>query len=158
LIFVTVGGQLPFDRMIRIIDDWVRASGRTDVFCQIGDADYEPEHAAFTRFLSPDEFAVKLEAADILIAHSGMGTIITAMQIGKPIVVFPRQAKLGEQRNDHQLGTARAFKQRGDTSVAMDEPELREILANIDQLEPAPIIGPAASESLLGAIREFLES
>ena len=158
MIFVTVGGQLPFDRMIRCVDAWAGQTGRQDVFCQIGEASFEPEHARFERFLAPQEFADHLERASVLIAHAGMGTILGAMQLGKPIVIFPRQAELGEQRNDHQLATARAFAQRGDLAVAMDEAELREVLGRIDQLQPAERIGPAASEPLQAAIREFLEA
>ncbi len=157
MIFVTVGGQLPFDRMIRCVDAWAGQDARQDVFCQIGEALYEPQHARFERFLSPQEFADHLERSSVLIAHAGMGTILGAMQLGKPIVIFPRQAELGEQRNDHQLATARAFAQRGDLSVAMDEAELRQVLARIDSLQPAERIGPAASEPLQAAIREFLE-
>ena len=158
MIFVTVGGQLPFDRMIRCVDEWASKTGRKDVFCQIGEAQFEPEHTPFARFLSPDEFNAKLEQADVLIAHAGMGTIIGALQLGKPIVVFPRQAALGEQRNDHQLATAKAFAQRGDMSVPLDEKELLSILERIDSLKAAEPIGPAASESLQTAIRDFLKA
>lgn len=158
MIFATVGGQLPFDRMIRCIDAWVAKSGREDVFCQIGEAEFEPQHARFECFLSPEEFTSKLNAADILIAHAGMGTIISAMQLGKPIIIFPRRAELGEQRNDHQLATAKAFAQRGDLAVAMDEEELGVLLERIDELQPAERIGSAASESLQDAIREFMAS
>jgi hypothetical protein len=34
-----------------------------------------------------------------------MGTIISALGQGKPILVMPRRARLGEQRNDHQFAT-----------------------------------------------------
>lgn len=158
MIFVTVGGQLPFDRLIRIIDAWVAETGRDDVFCQIGDAEFEPEHAAFARFLSPEDFSAKLDAADVLISHAGMGTIISTLQLGKPMIVFPRQAELGEHRNDHQIATAEAFKHLGDIPIAMNDDELRETLVSIDQLRAAPRIGAAASEPLINAIREFIEA
>ena len=44
MIFVTVGTQLPFDRLIRAVDNWAKAAGRRDVFAQIGPASYRPLH------------------------------------------------------------------------------------------------------------------
>lgn len=113
MIFVTVGTQLPFDRMIRAVDEWAAESGRRDVFAQIGDGGYTPAAIEWVRFLTPDETACRLQEADLIVAHAGMGTIISALQMKKPIVVFPRRAELGEHRNDHQLATAKRFGERG---------------------------------------------
>ena len=59
MIFVTVGTQLPFDRMIRVVDEWVAQTGRRDVFAQIGDASYTPSATQWVRFLTPDETAAQ---------------------------------------------------------------------------------------------------
>jgi len=42
--FATVGSQEPFDRLIRAVDEWAVLHGRSDVFAQIGDSTYCPEH------------------------------------------------------------------------------------------------------------------
>ena len=39
MIFVTVGTDSPFDRLMQVVDEWAAASGRTDVFAQIGEGD-----------------------------------------------------------------------------------------------------------------------
>ena len=62
-------------------------------------------------------------AADAVVAHAGIGTILGALELGKPTVVMPRRAALGEHRNDHQLATARRFSGPG-IAVALDEHEL----------------------------------
>ena len=36
----------------------------------------------------------------MIVAHAGMGTIISAMQHQKPIIIFPRIAALGEHRTN----------------------------------------------------------
>ncbi len=156
MIFATVGGQLPFDRMIRVVDEWAGTAGRDDVFCQILDGTFEPEHAEWARTLPLEAFHERLLGADLIIAHAGMGTILTALEVGRPVLVLPRRASLGEQRNDHQLATAERFRSGGQVHVAMDESELRERLANVDELTAAPTIGPRASDELLTAIREFV--
>jgi hypothetical protein len=86
-----------------------------------------------------------------------MGSIITALELGKPIVVMPRRAELGEHRNDHQMATARSLLAQGKVIVAFDESHLLEKLDNLDQL-----IGSSrracdhASPRLLAALREFV--
>ena len=63
--------------------------------------------------MSPKECTDRMVAADAIIAHAGMGTILTALEMGKPLLVMPRRAELGEHRNDHQLATAMRFADLG---------------------------------------------
>ena len=80
MIFVTVGTQLPFDRMIRTIDDWAAATGRTDVFAQIGPTKLRPRQIQFAEFLPADQCKQKIQEAKVVIAHAGMGSIITSFR------------------------------------------------------------------------------
>ncbi len=68
------------------------------------------------------------EQAEIIVAHAGMGTIITAVEFKKPLVVMPKRAALGEQRNEHQLATVREFRKLPLLHVADSEAELPEKL------------------------------
>ena len=80
MIFVTVGTQLPFDRMIRSIDEWVGRNGRggEEVFAQIGPSTYKPKHLQYAPFITADDFQRHTRAARVIVAHAGMGSIITA--------------------------------------------------------------------------------
>ena len=40
MIFVTVGSQLPFDRLVRAVDDWAAGNGGAAAFAQIGASSY----------------------------------------------------------------------------------------------------------------------
>jgi UDP-N-acetylglucosamine transferase subunit ALG13 len=157
VIFVTVGTDMAFNRLVRAVDEWALATGRHDVFAQIGETDWQPAHIAWTKFLQPPEFVRRLAEADVVVAHAGMGTILSALQREKPILVMPRRASLGEQRNEHQLATARHLSQLGKINVAMDETELRAMLDDLGQLRPREKIGAYASDSLITALREFIE-
>lgn len=121
MIFVTVGAQMPFDRLIRAVDAWAGSRGRDDLFAQIGESEYRPMHLEFSCFMDPDEFEQRLETASAIVAHAGMGSIITALERAKPILVMPRRSDLGETRNDHQVATARQFAALELVEVAMDE-------------------------------------
>ncbi|MDP3559232.1 MAG: glycosyltransferase [Legionellaceae bacterium] len=132
MIFVTVGEQLPFDRLISAVDDWASDSGE-EVFAQIGNSQLKPNIIQYKKHLDPIEFKRAFLAADVIIAHAGMGTIITALELGKPLLVMPRQACFGEHRNDHQLATAKRFLKQGYISVAFDVPELMEKLGSLSE-------------------------
>jgi UDP-N-acetylglucosamine transferase subunit ALG13 len=157
MMFVTVGTQGAFDRLVRTVDDWAGLRNKSDVFAQIGPSDYRPKHIAATRFLDPPEFRRRIEAARIVVAHAGMGSIITALEQGKPIIVMPRRADLREQRNDHQIATARQFARQGRIIVAFDEGELREKLDLADSLSAAEPLAQRASLQLIATLRAFLE-
>ena len=86
-----------------------------------------------------------------------MGTILSALQWEKPILVMPRRASLGEQRNEHQLATARRLSELGKVNVAMDEIELRSKLDRLGDLRAREKIGAFASADLITALRDFIE-
>jgi UDP-N-acetylglucosamine transferase subunit ALG13 len=159
MIFVTVGEQLPFDRLIRTVDEWVGTS-KKEVFAQIGRSTYTPIHISYKAFLTPEEFKEKLLTADVIVAHAGMGTIITALEMGKPILIMPRQAAFGEVRNNHQLSTARRFLDLNYATVAFDEFELK---VKLDKLaEPVKchslVGGGGPSPLLIKTIRDFIKT
>jgi UDP-N-acetylglucosamine transferase subunit ALG13 len=156
LIFVTVGAQMPFDRLIRSVDAWAGSRGRSDVFAQVGPSDYVAHHLATTRFLDPLSFGRRVEEAAALVAHAGMGTVLTALELGKPLLVFPRESARRETRNDHQIATARHFSASGRVLAAFDEEELWERLDEIESFRPGSRIGSQASQQLLERIRAFV--
>jgi UDP-N-acetylglucosamine transferase subunit ALG13 len=156
LIFVTVGTQLPFDRLIRGVDRWAATRPGREVFAQAGPTKLAPRHVEWREFISPDECRERMSAARAIVAHAGMGTILSALELGKPLLVLPRRAALGEQRNDHQLATARRFATLGKVGVAFDETELAEKLDELDELALREPISPYASEGFTSALREFM--
>jgi UDP-N-acetylglucosamine transferase subunit ALG13 len=156
LIFVTVGTQLPFDRLVSAIDEWARRSGRGDVFAQTGPTRLKPGFIRHEPFLDACKFQECIERADAVIAHAGMGSIITALELGKPILVMPRRADLGEHRNDHQMATARRFHQQGRIAVAFDQAELLAALDHLDELPRPQRIDSGASPMLIERIRSFV--
>lgn len=156
MIFVTVGGQMPFDRLIRAVDQWAKEHDRTDLFAQIGPTDYEPSFIKWVKYLDSAAFAERLDSAEAIISHAGMGTILSALYRAKPILVFPRRGDLMETRNNHQVDTAERFVEMGMVRAAYDELELREELGRIDELKQGSRIGPHASPELVNTLRDFI--
>jgi UDP-N-acetylglucosamine transferase subunit ALG13 len=156
VIFVAVGTQGHFDRMIRPIDAWASRTGRSDVFAQIGANAWRPPHLEWVERLDASEFRSRVERCELVISHAGMGTILTALELGKPVLVMPRRAALGEQRNDHQLATARKLEALGLANVANDEHELVERLSDLGRLRAARSDRAGELERLLATLRRFL--
>jgi len=86
-----------------------------------------------------------------------MGSIISALEIGKPIVVMPRRGALRETRNDHQVATAERFGVRGRVIVAQDEQEFAETLDYALTLGTLDRVNAEASPRLIATIRAFLD-
>ncbi|GAB1404972.1 MAG: glycosyltransferase [Lentimicrobiaceae bacterium] len=158
MIFLVVGTQEPFDRLVSAMDEWAATSGYTDIFGQIADSSYLPKNFSYARFMDPETFNEKFKTASLIVAHAGMGTILQALQLAKPIVVLPRLYKYHETRNDHQVSTAKSLEKLGFVHAVYSGEELIETLNKRDTLQTAPPIGPAASETLLMFIQDFLNS
>ncbi len=157
-VFVTVGTDQPFDRMVRVVDQWAGGENRKDVFAQIGQTNWRPKHIEYSQFLSPSEFTEKLRSSNIVIGHAGMGTILTALKYQKPLLVVPKRASLGEHRNEHQLATAKRLLELGRINVAFDEAELRQKLANLQSVSSKNKLGEYATKGLTDSISTFIFS
>ena len=157
MIFVTVGSQEPFDRLIRAVDEWARLRVRSDVFAQIASSQFRPEYIKFTQFVDPAEFNRVMRETHLIVAHAGMGSIISALELGKPIVVMPRRADFRETRNDHQVATAERFGAQGRIVVANDERDLPAKLDHALTLGDTDRIQTEAAPRLIATIRAFLE-
>ena len=157
MIFVTVGAQIPFNRLSKTVDRWSRERGRDDVFAQIGRTGWRPSHMKWTQFLQPNEFQEYVKKASAIVAHAGMGSILTALECGKSILVMPRRGDLKETRNDHQIATAKRFLLQGRIDVAFDESELYKKLDQLESIVSKDRISTHASTELLSAIEAFIQ-
>ena len=138
MIFLTVGSALPFDRLVRLIDDAVSERLITEpVFAQIGNGRYVPSNFEFVRMLSRTQYDARFDRASAIISHAGIGTIGAALKVRKPLLVMPRSMALGELVDDHQFVTARKFAALGHVLMFNDRAELIANLKELDGFIPA---------------------
>lgn len=123
MIFLTVGTQLPFDRLVEEMDQVITEIGG-DVVAQVGRSEYKPANFKLNSKLSREKFEEVFIEADVIVSHAGMGTILTALRLKKPLVIFPRLQKFNEHRNDHQLATASNMKRYSNIYIATNKDEL----------------------------------
>jgi UDP-N-acetylglucosamine transferase subunit ALG13 len=111
---------------------------------------------AWKKFLTPTEFNKAVRKSSLIVSHAGMGAIICALSNFKPILVMPREGKLRETRNDHQIDTAKALYKKKYLYVAWNESELIDHLDHRDNLKALVKIGNCASDELMNAIDDFI--
>lgn len=161
MIFVTVGNMDPFDRLIKAMDEWAgRQEQPIEILAQVGKGTYRPKNFEFTPFLTPSQYKDAFQRADLVVSHAGTGSIITALETDKPMLIMPKLASLGEQRNEHQLATANRFRPSTLIQVAYDVEELYQRLSDVVASAEAKVVVQRQAwppdASLISFIRDFV--
>lgn len=137
MIFLTVGTQFPFDRLVKTIDGLIKQNGSNEeIFAQIGDSKYKPKNFKAVASIEKHLFDKYMLDASCIISHAGMGTITMALENHKPLLVMPRLAKYGEVVNDHQVTIAKKFEQLGYLLVAYETEQIPEKLEQLKTFIP----------------------
>lgn len=153
MIFITVGTQEPFDRLIKLMDEWAKGQD-VKCFAQIANSKYEPKNIEFKTFLTEQEFTAVFEKATLIISHAGMGTIISSLGENKIILTLPRLLEFKEHRNDHQIATTKAFSDKGFIYPIFNENDLIKHLNMLPKLKPLKKIEDSANIELLDFLRQ----
>lgn len=156
MIFVTVGTQLSFDRLIGAVDEWCGSHPSIPVFAQTGPTKLKIKNMEYEKFISPAKADRLFQSANLIVAHAGMGSILTALKYRKNILIIPRKASLGEHRNDHQIATAKWLTGRPGITVALDEIEIQKILESHAALQVVEKISDYASPELICNLKDFI--
>jgi UDP-N-acetylglucosamine transferase subunit ALG13 len=113
LIFVTLGTHTqPFPRALALVQP---LAAREEIVVQHGHT-APPSWCVPSRcfdFIDYDRLVTLVQAAEAVVCHGGVGTIMTALGFGKIPIVIPRLARFGEHVDDHQVDIATAFAERG---------------------------------------------
>lgn len=154
MIFATVGTQLPFPRLIDALDA-IAATLQEPIVAQVGASkDIWPNIEVRANF-TPTEYEATLQEARVVVAHAGIGTILSAKKIGKPLLVLPRRYSLGEHRNDHQMATARQVSDLPGIYVAWETVDLDALLKRSD-LAPPTQVQSTSHAALLAKLTAFI--
>jgi len=127
VIFLTVGTQLPFDRLVEAVATWSRRHADRTVFAQIGASALRPPFESVATLSGPD-YARVFEQAEVVVAHVGIGTVLDGLRLRKPLICMPRDHARGEHRNDHQFATARHLSTKVFLALAWTESDVPALL------------------------------
>ncbi len=160
MITVTVGSVVKgysFHRLIKRMDG-LCLNINTPVWMQIGSSIYEPRNCSFERFKPFHELNDKFRQSELIISHCAVGTLLCARKLQKKIVLLPRDPKLGEHLDSHQLEIAEKFKQLPWVFIANEE-NLFEVIseARAHSITPESFI-PGESDMLTTNLTKALRN
>ena len=138
MIFLTVGTQFPFDRLVKAIDEAIdQGLIEEEVWAQIGQSSYKPHNFEKTAdYLEKNIFDQWMQKASKIISHAGIGSITMALDEAKPLLVMPRLRKYGEVVNNHQVDIIRKFEKHGYLLATYDVKELPEKIEALKSFQP----------------------
>lgn len=156
MIFLAVGTQFPFDRLVKTLDDCLDAGLiEEEIFGQIGETSYKPRNFKSVAFLEKKDFDQTFKRATGVIGHAGIGIIRTALENNKPLLVMPRLRKFHEVVHDHQMAFAMKFEELGHVLAAYKEQDLPEKLKELKNFVPKK--RETQVEAVVQRISEFLQ-
>lgn len=158
MIFIAVGTQkFQLNRLLKQIDELIESKQITEkVFAQIGNSDYEPVNYEYTDFLNKEEFDKYVGNCDVLITHSGVGTIISGLNQKKPVIVYPRLAKYNEHVDDHQLQIAESFSMQNLVLLCGEKDDLNKLIQKARSHKFS--VYRFQRENVIKKVRSFLNS
>jgi beta-1,4-N-acetylglucosaminyltransferase len=157
MIFLTVGTQIPFDRLVKVVDEAIdRGVIKEQIYAQIGESLYEPHNFKSVKFLNKQEFDDSVSRCSCIISHAGMGSITLALDNNKPMLVMARLKKFGEAVNDHQVALARRFEKYGCLLLVNNSEEFAEKFKQLKVFVPQK--RQTKPQSVAGRITQFLET
>lgn len=145
MIFATCGSShLPFDRMMEAL----AGLSREDLFVQHGPAT-PPQGVDAHPYLDFGQVVERIENADVVISHAGVGSIMCAVRAGHVPIVFPRLKRYRETVDDHQAELAEALQDRGNVIVAWT---LDGLIKGVASVPPRTATPSFSSEGLARAV------
>ena len=141
LILVLLGTQdKQFNRLLEEIDKQIiKGNIKEEVIVQAGHTKYISDKMTIFDLISGNEFNKYIEEADLIITHGGVGSIITAIKLGKKVIACPRLKQYKEHTNDHQIQIIDTFTKANYIIGMNDVSELEEKLKQIKQFEPKKV-------------------
>ena len=152
MIFLTVGTQLPFPRLVNAMDQiagrlYEPVLAQTAVSCRCHNLIVEPE-------MTSSRYQRVLRQARLVVSHAGIGTVLAAQEAGIPVVLVPRRADLGEHRNDHQIGTVRSLVGRQGITAVWNTDGLGDVLG--EGFDVPAVRSSPGLDSLVTRLRHYI--
>ena len=157
MILVTLGTQdKSFDRLLKAVDKEIKNGNiKEEVIVQAGYTKYESKNMKIFDYVSEEDFKKYIDKCNLLITHSGVGTILNGIENGKKIIVVPRLSKYKEHHNDHQVEIAEEFEKEGYVIYLKDMKDLGNIIKKINKFNPRKL---EHNKEVIKTIENFIDN
>ena len=161
MILVLLGTQNnSFNRLLEEIEKNIKVGNIKDkVVVQAGFTKYQSDNMEIFDLIPQEELDKLLNDADLVITHGGVGSIMSALRLGKKVIAVPRLKKYGEHVNDHQLEIIDTFKKQGLILGINNVEELSQALIDVEKLEVSEINKKKLPENkIVKLIDDFIQN
>jgi UDP-N-acetylglucosamine transferase subunit ALG13 len=155
-IFVIVGtGPYQFNRLLQTLDNLAtKKNFKYDIVAQRGNTPYKPKNYEYFKFTPNKQYKSLMRNAAIVINHGGAGSAVQALTNKKPLIIFPREVRYGEHRNDSSVLLGETFEKRGLAITARNERNLSDAIKRAGRLR----IRYSKDTKLIGELNKYLKS
>ena len=155
-LFVPLGTQkFPFGRIITALNLLID-QGKYKADEIVMQSALYPVKPKFTHFglIPHEDFDRYMQEAEVVVTHSGVNSIISCMEMGKPLVVCPRLHEYNEHVDNHQMEIATLMHEKYDVLICTDMKDLPELIEKAKVHKYKPWVSHRAE--LLDAIRGLI--
>lgn len=134
MILVTLGTQK--EQFTRLLDYIEKSKIKDKIIVQAGHTKYKSKKMEIFDFIPYEEMDEYIKEADMIITHSGTGSVLTPLKKGKTVIVCARLSKYEEHVDDHQVELLEVFKEEGYVLELSEENNLDEVYEKAKKFKP----------------------
>lgn len=134
MILVTLGTQK--EQFTRLLDYIEKSNIKDKIIVQAGHTKYKSNKMEIFDFIPYEKMDQYIDEADIIITHSGTGSVLTPLKKGKKVIVCARLSKYEEHVDDHQMELLEVFKEEGYVLELSEDNNLDELYKEIKKFKP----------------------
>jgi UDP-N-acetylglucosamine transferase subunit ALG13 len=150
VIFVTLGTHhQPFTRLVEALS----ALPADELVVQYGHSPRPEGVSEAVDFLSFEGMLENVRAADAVVTHAGVGSILLALRNGQVPVVVPRRSEHHEHVDDHQVELTTALVEKGQVIPVWEMAELADAVASAPpRSAPRPLVAGPLHDAVRAAL------
>lgn len=135
MVFVAIGTQKQqFTRIFKKIED-SKILENEEIIAQSGFTKFDSKEIKMLGFIEQEKLNEYIKEADFVICHGGVGTIFSALNMGKKVLVMPRLKKYKEHKNDHQVEICIELEKEGYILYLKEDDDIDEKIKELKQKE-----------------------
>lgn len=150
MILVTLGTQK--EQFTRLLDYIENSNIKDKIIVQAGHTKYKSNKMEIFDFIPYDKMDKYIDEADIIITHSGTGSVLTPLKKGKKVIVCARLSKYEEHVDDHQVELLEVFKEEGYVLELTEENNLDEVYQETKNFKPKKYV--SNTENFIKKLKE----
>lgn len=115
MVLILLGTQKnSFHRLLEEVEkNIINGIIKDEVIVQAGFTKFCSDNMKIFDLLPKDDLSKLVDKADLIITHSGIGSITMALNKEKKVIAIPRKKMFGEHINDHQQDITNKFNEEG---------------------------------------------